>query len=409
MILKRETIGDVLDVIENGINCKQNKEGIGEKITRIETIAFQKINYEKTGFSKLTNVQKHKYKLIRNDILFSHINSPIHVGKTAIYNGEEALYHGVNLLKLRVKKHIDAKYFNYFLNKLFTIGYWARNSKQAVNQASVNQTDIKCIPISYPPLVEQQRIAAKLDKAFAEIDKTIEAAKRIDENAQALFETARNDVFISKDVMWKQNKLGNICNFLNGFAFKSTDAVDISNVQLLRMGNMYRNKLDLNRKPVFYPSQFSVDFSKYVILPGDIIMSLTGTVGKRDYGYAVRIGKMEKILLLNQRIVKLYEIDESQVNKDYFLFYLRSKDFLNVLYSTANGTRQANLSSETIKGLSIPICSINEQKKIVAKLSFLKEKTKYISDIQAKKIYNLKSLKSSMLINMFTIEKTNAA
>ena len=106
MNFKKETIGDVLELMTNGINCKQNKKGNGVKISRIETIANREINYQKTGFSKLTEVDKKKYKLIKGDILFSHINSPIHVGKTAIYNGKEDLYHGINLLKLRVKKNI---------------------------------------------------------------------------------------------------------------------------------------------------------------------------------------------------------------------------------------------------------------------------------------------------------------
>ena len=393
----------------NVYSLKEIEESGYIQLGRGKVISKRELNYSKGNYpvyssSKIAEGKFGNYgKFMFNEEL---ITWSVDGGGNLFYRHKHkfSITNVSGFIRILKKDKIDYKYLYYCLSNLHSkINFdWVKKAHPSVLRKEYNN-----IPL--PSLEKQQKIAAKLDVAFSEIDKTIEASKRIDENAQALFETARNDVFISKDVMWKQNKLGNICNFLNGFAFKSTDAVDISNVQLLRMGNMYRNKLDLNRKPVFYPSQFSVDFSKYVILPGDIIMSLTGTVGKRDYGYAVRIGKMEKILLLNQRIVKLYEIDESQVNKDYFLFYLRSKDFLNVLYSTANGTRQANLSSETIKGLSIPICSINEQKKIVAKLSFLKKKTKYISDIQAKKIYNLKSLKSSMLINMFTIEKTNAA
>ena len=131
MSFKKETIGDVVELITNGVNCKQNKEGNGVKISRIETIANREINYQKTGFSKLTEADKNKYKLIKGDILFSHINSPIHVGKVAIYNGSEDLYHGVNLLKLRVKNNINPYYFKYFLDEVFQSGYWKRTSKQS--------------------------------------------------------------------------------------------------------------------------------------------------------------------------------------------------------------------------------------------------------------------------------------
>ena len=179
-------IGDVLALIQNGVNCKQNKSGMGEKITRIETIADSSFNYDKTGFAQLDEKQKTKAKLEVGDILFSHINSPIHVGKTALYNGAEPLYHGINLLRLRTIKEVDCSYFNMFLVSLFQSGYWRRTAKQSVNQASVNQTDIKSVPFSYPPLAEQQRIVAKLDAAFAEIDKSIEVAVTKETEVQKL-------------------------------------------------------------------------------------------------------------------------------------------------------------------------------------------------------------------------------
>lgn len=166
-------IGDVLSLIQNGVNCKQDKSGIGDKVSRIETIADSNINYDKTGFAVLDEKQKAKAILHEGDILFSHINSPVHVGKTAIYDGIEPLYHGINLLRLQTIDAVDSRYFNMFLISLFQSGYWKRTSKQSVNQASVNQTDIKKVPFSYPPLAEQQRIVAKLDAAFAEIDKAI--------------------------------------------------------------------------------------------------------------------------------------------------------------------------------------------------------------------------------------------
>ena len=143
-------IGDVLTLIQNGVNCKQDKSGVGQKITRIETIADSTINYERTGFAELNEKQRAKARLENGDILFSHINSPIHVGKTAIYDGNEPLFHGINLLRLRTIEEVDSSYFNMFLISLFQSGYWKRTAKQSVNQASVNQTDIKSVPSPIP-------------------------------------------------------------------------------------------------------------------------------------------------------------------------------------------------------------------------------------------------------------------
>ena len=171
-------IGDVLTLIQNGVNCKQDKSGVGQKITRIETIADSTINYERTGFAELNEKQRAKARLENGDILFSHINSPIHVGKTAIYDGNEPLFHGINLLRLRTIEEVDSSYFNMFLISLFQSGYWKRTAKQSVNQASVNQTDIKSVPFSYPPLPIQKQIVEKLDAAFTIIDRAIMATQK---------------------------------------------------------------------------------------------------------------------------------------------------------------------------------------------------------------------------------------
>lgn len=163
-------------------------------------------------------------------------------------------------------------------------------------------------------------------------------------------------------------KLGDVCSFLNGFAFKSKDAVDFSEVQLVRMGNLYKNELQLERKAVFYPADFSVEHSKYLLEEGDLIMSLTGTVGKRDYGFVVEIPEHSNKLLMNQRIAKFIDIDETVIMKKYLLRVLRSKPFLDALYLSSNGTRQANLSTTSIKNLEIPLPSLERQKQIVTKL-----------------------------------------
>jgi len=397
MRFKRETIGSIVESITNGVNCKQNKEGVGIKISRIETIAHSKINYQKTGFCELNEIDKKKYKLIKGDILFSHINSPIHVGKTALYDGEEDLYHGVNLLKIKVKKHISPYYFKYFLEEIFKSGYWKKTSKQSVNQASVNQADIKKIEFLYPSLEEQQHIVAKLDAAFAEIDKTNLINTKINKYLNEISDKLINLKF---DSIVEKKTLGSLCDFLNGYAFKSKETVDTSNVQLLRMGNLYNNKLDLGRRSVFYPESYANDYNKYIINPGDIVMTLTGTVGKRDYGYAIEIYETKLKLLLNQRILKLHNFKSNSINKKYLLFYLNSKSFLNVLFKTANGTRQANLSSETIKTLKIPVTSMDNQIEILKKLKLLDESKKILLENLKTESKLLQSLKFSLIKNL---------
>jgi type I restriction enzyme, S subunit len=168
------TLGEVIVEIRNGVNCKQNKDKIGSPISRIETISYATVNYEKVGYSVISEEQRRKFLLRTGDVLFSHINSPIHVGKTALVKSDKELVHGVNLLLMRVGNDILPTFFNYYLVKLFKTGFWLGVCKQSVNQASVNQTDIKRVQFFYPPQSCQQAVVEKLD-ALSEETKRLEA------------------------------------------------------------------------------------------------------------------------------------------------------------------------------------------------------------------------------------------
>ncbi|WP_321530128.1 restriction endonuclease subunit S [uncultured Desulfuromonas sp.] len=204
-----------------------------------------------------------------------------------------------------------------------------------------------------------------------------------------------------------EKALGGICDLLGGFAFKSTDAVTESNVQLIRMGNLYQNVLDLDRKPSFYPESFAGEYSRYILSEGDLIISLTGTVDKEDYGYTVEIPATDRVLLLNQRIAKFIEIREEQIDRKFFLHFLRSRTFLDDLYASARGVRQANLSSVSMKKLPVAFPSITEQKRLVAIFDMLEENTKNLKAIYQQKLEALAELKQSILQKAFAGELTS--
>lgn len=165
------TFEDVLADISNGISDSQNKEAEGIPVSRIETIATGKINLAKIGYvSNISESAAERYLLNPGDVLFSHINSPAHIGKTAIFRSGR-LYHGTNLLRLRTQRDACApEYFEYYCRYYRSIGEFSMNAQHAVNQSSLNQKKIKAFTLPLPPLAEQTRIAQKLDELLAQVD-----------------------------------------------------------------------------------------------------------------------------------------------------------------------------------------------------------------------------------------------
>jgi len=179
--------------LRNGLTYKQHElQESGLPITRIETIADGKIDFEKVGYLK--NIDQNlleEYKLKKGDILFSHINSEIHLGKTAIYLEDKFILHGMNLLLIRSNsKFIDSKFLNYLFNWYKDNGIFISIASRAVNQASINQNTLKNLKIPLPPLPEQQEIAEILQT----IDRKIEIEKKKKELYEELFKTMLNKI-----------------------------------------------------------------------------------------------------------------------------------------------------------------------------------------------------------------------
>ena len=190
-------VGSVINRLSNGFSGTQNKDSNGYPLSRIESISDSVVNMNKIGFSPNIPIEKlDYYRLEKGDILLSHINSDFHVGKTAIYDGTNELYHGVNLLLLRVSRLVFNEYINLAINQLRLSGYFLSVAQHAIGQSSINQSILQSILITLPPLEEQHRIVAKVDELMSLCD-ALEAQTETSIAAhQTLVETLLNALLL---------------------------------------------------------------------------------------------------------------------------------------------------------------------------------------------------------------------
>lgn len=202
---------NVINRISNGTTERQNKEGKGIPVTRIETISTGRINFGKVGYIRNTSKQLiEKYKLITGDILFSHINSDLHLGKTAVFDlPDNRLLHGMNLLLIRADKDIiNPILLHYLFNYYRFSGIFIKIAQHAVNQSSLNQAKLKNLDIPLPPLPEQHRVVAKIEELFTKLDAGVEALKTIKAQLKGYRQAVLKYAFESKlTAKWReQNK-----------------------------------------------------------------------------------------------------------------------------------------------------------------------------------------------------------
>ena len=147
---------------------------------------------------------------------------------------------------------------------------------------------------------------------------------------------------------------------LGGFAFKSTGFVK-EGIPVLRIGNINAGYFRSDDLP-FWEYDSSLD--RYLLYPGDLAISLTGTVGKDDYGNVCRLGDDYPRYYLNQRNAKL--ILKDTVLPEYITALLKNRKVKDKIANAGVGVRQANISNKTILELEVPIPGMEVQKKFEA-------------------------------------------
>ena len=181
--------------IQNGFPVKQQDDG-RYLVTRIQTIADGTIDLSKT---KCTNDPVPEDRLMEHgDILFSHINSIDHLGKTAIFRGAPVpVVHGINLIRLRPRTElVDSHFLLWSMKQDHFIETAKSFAQRAVNQASIKVTDIREMAIPLPPLSIQKEIVAEIntEEALVQANRDLIARfeKKIQSTLARVWEDANN-------------------------------------------------------------------------------------------------------------------------------------------------------------------------------------------------------------------------
>ncbi len=185
--------------------------------------------------------------------------------------------------------------------------------------------------------------------------------------------------FYGFDDSWVIDSLGNRIDFLSGYAFNSQEMrSEPDRFQLLKMSNIYNSSLDLDRNPTYW-GELDNKISRYILAMGDVVLTLTGTVGKRDYGYSVSIPYGNKFLL-NQRLVRLRGV-EGKSSSGFVSALVKTEGFLDLFFNISKGGtgNQSNVGVVELKSLQLHFPSIEEQQKIASFLSAVDEKIRQLN------------------------------
>ena len=186
----------------------------------------------------------------------------------------------------------------------------------------------------------------------------------------------------------KKIRLGDVCEILNGFAFKSENYVN-SGIRIIRIANVQKGYIEDNT-PVFYPLDY-YGLEKYMLKEDDLLVSLTGNVG--------RVAILDKEFLpaaLNQRVACL-RLKTNKISKGFLFHILNSDYFEQKCIQSSKGVAQKNMSTEWLKDYEIPLYSEKEQAKITTVL----DKIRSVIDKRKVEFQKLDEIIKARFVEMF--------
>ena len=183
--------------------------------------------------------------------------------------------------------------------------------------------------------------------------------------------------------------LGEVCEFQNGYSFKSTDyeKQNENNIGILQIKSIQNGFIDENKISEYI--QENKKYKLFEIQKGDILIALSGaTTGK------IGIYNLERKSYLNQRVGKINA--KTSIIQKYIYYWYVCCNIDEKILNLAQGTAQPNISTNDISNIKIPIPSLERQQEIVKYLDFIYEKANKTSN---DKIVELKQMSEFCLNN----------
>ena len=381
--MEKIKLGDISKLINGDRGKNYPSQADITKEGEIPFVNAGHLNGRNIDFGEMNYISREKYgklssgKFQRGDILYCLRGS---LGKKAIVSNDIEGAIASSLVVIRPdREKVNGEYLMLALDSP-AIKEQLVKANNGSSQPNLSAASVREYDIELPELSVQKEVVERLEKVKNVIDSRMQELQLLDELIKARFvEMFGNPETNSKG--WTECALSEKFNVVGGYAFKSDKFDEISGIPVLRIGNInsgFFRPVNL----VYWKEDENLE--RYTMYPGDLVMSLTGTVGKDDYGNVCILGDDYEMYYLNQRNAKL-EIKEG-IDKYYLSQLLKFEQIKKRLTGISRGVRQANISNKDILNLVVPVPPMELQEqfagfvKQVDKLKVLVKLTENIAD-----------------------------
>lgn len=357
MPIPYETLELVSKKIDYGLTASATDKNTGTKFLRITDIQDDGVDWKTVPFCACSEADAKQFALEQGDILFARTGS---VGKSfVIPDTPENSVFASYLIRVKLDHDVVLpKYLGYFFR---TQEYWRQISETAVGgiQLGVNATKLSELRVPLPPLPEQQRIAALLDRA--------DRLRRTRRYAQELSDSFLQAVFVEMFGDLNANnknlefaRLEDVSEIASGvtkgqkFNGKKTVVVPY-----LRVANVQDGYLDLSE--IKNIESLATEAEELKLQYGDVLMTEGGDFDKLGRG-AIWHGQIENCI--HQNHIFRVRVNPNCVLPDFFAKFLLMPFAKNYFLKCSKQTSNlATINMTQLKELLVPVPSFPLQQK----------------------------------------------
>ena len=317
-------------------------------------IRIQNLTSENAPYNYSKGIFEEKYIVHNGDLLFAWSAS---LG-AHIWKGQDA-WLNQHIFKVLPKEGIDRDYLYYFLLAVVAELYAKTHGSGMVH---ITKAPFMNTPIPVPSLPEQERIVARIEELFSQLDAGVETLKKTKAQLavyrQAVLKEAFSSELSSKTVEIREIvddiRIGPFGTMLHKSDYIS-GGVPVINPQHIKSGKI------LPSASVTVSEEKARDLSAYRLQTNDIIMGRRGEMGR-----AAAITDVENGWLCGTGSI-LFRL-KPNFDAGFYAQILSSPDVVHYLEEHATGTTMKNLNEDIVQYIPVPFVTAEMQRDITMKM-----------------------------------------
>lgn len=449
------TVGELAVLVQYGSSAKASENPSGVPVLRMGNIVDGKLDLGELKYLPRDHKEFPDLLLKPGDLLFNRTNSAELVGKSAVYKGNpEPCSLASYLIRVRLGNQLSPNLLAYYLNSANGRA-WARSvASQQVGQANVNGTKLRALPVPVPPLDEQRRIVAEIEKQFTRLDAGVASLKRVQAalkryRASVLkaacegglvpteAELARKEgrsyehaserlgrILVERRKTWSGRSkyrepaspdTAALSSIPEGWTWATFDQISSivtkgsspnwqgfnycsDGIVFVRSENVRWGNLDLS-DVAHLPIAFNQKERKSILREGDILLNLVGA----SIGRAAIATRQVDGGNVNQAVAVIRLVAHQMINR-FAVFWLVSSDAQKRIHAEKVDVARANFSLQDTRQLPIPLPPRAEQVRIVAEVDRRLSMIEVLEAVITANLKRAERLRQSIVHQAFTGE-----